>query len=586
MDPSSGIQATDRATLLSPQRPRSSGPTEKASTTGVKEKHNVGPTEVLTAHAERFRMRLIRDFRLLENLNEMEQGLEAPKYHPEDIENRKKRNKILSENPYALVKFSPIPKLLSVVTKQERRFKRIKCRETTYPPLDMWANWVVESNLFQNFMLVLIIFNAVLLIVDAEIGESTDPKYINTVRIVRTCDYCCLWIFIAEIILKWIDDFKSFWKNGWNELDFYVTVVSILPELIRLVNSDASGSGMVQTLSFLRVLRITRLLKMVSRFEQARIILMAVTKAFSAMSFILLLLALFMWMFALMGEVIFVRYTQYDGRSHGTQLLYQKAFSDILWSFATLFQLMTLDHWLETLLDLLKVMTTQYESTITVVYILSWIWVGSFVFKNIFAGIMVNNFQTIRNDLHWEKKEKEAKSEVDKFKREFTEELRRVEEDNISDDLIFPAQANTSDTDEVRPIHAIPSIAVHGADDANADDKLSAQEKDFTLATSLVQKRSALSMWSHMSVSSLPFSEHIEMMETLPESNEAVKQAQWDNIVQRHVDLTNRPTTEAVWSRDVLFKFYQAMENMQENLQERSDILSLLNLALLQIHDR
>lgn len=55
-------------------------------------------------------MRLIRDFRLLENLNEMEQGLEAPKYHPEDIEDPKKINKILIENPYALVKFSPITK--------------------------------------------------------------------------------------------------------------------------------------------------------------------------------------------------------------------------------------------------------------------------------------------------------------------------------------------------------------------------------------------------------------------------------------------------------------------------------------------
>ncbi|CAK8695034.1 unnamed protein product [Clavelina lepadiformis] len=307
------------------------------------------PVEFLTSYAERFRMRLIRDFRLLENVNEMEQGLEAPKYHPNDIENEHCRNRILSENPYALVKFSPISKLTGIVSKQERRWKRIKCRETAYPPLDMWANWVVESNPFQNFMLVLILVNAVLLVVDAEIGESTDPQLINVVRIIRTCDYCCLWIFVIEIVLKWIDDFKTFWKNVWNELDFYITIVSILPEVIRWFNGDAISSSLMSSLSFLRVLRITRLLKMVSRFEQARIILMSVSKAFSAMSFILLLLALFMWMFALMGEVIFGRYTQYDGRTEGIRLIYQKAFSGILWSFATLFQLMTLDHWLETL---------------------------------------------------------------------------------------------------------------------------------------------------------------------------------------------------------------------------------------------
>ena len=60
-------------------------------------------------------------------------------------------------------------------------------------------------------------------------------------------------------------------------------------------------------------------------------------------------------------------------------------------------------------------MKSSYESTITVIYILAWIWVGSFVFKNIFAGIMVNNFQTIRNDMHWEKREKEAKNEVKQY---------------------------------------------------------------------------------------------------------------------------------------------------------------------------
>uniref|UniRef100_H2Y4N6 Ion transport domain-containing protein n=1 Tax=Ciona savignyi TaxID=51511 RepID=H2Y4N6_CIOSA len=444
------------------------------------------------------------------------------------------------------------------------------------PPLDMWANWVVESNLFQNCMLVLIVFNAILLIVDAEIGETTDPDYIGAVRIIRTCDYCCLWIFIAEIILKWIDDFKSFWKNGWNELDFYVTVVSVLPEVLL----DASGSGMIQALRFLRVLRITRLLKMVSRFEQARIILMAVSKAFSAMSFILLLLALFMWMFALMGEVIFVRY--YDGRAQGTQLLYQTAFSDILWSFATLFQLMTLDHWLETLLDLLKVMTTQYESTITVVYILAWIWVGSFVFKNIFAGIMVNNFQTIRNDLHWEKKEKEAKNEVDKFQKEFTDELRKAEEDAISDGLYTTHLLIVS----LSFSSFQPQTSHDEVDAAAAEEKK--EREDYTLASSLVQKRSTLSMWSQLS--SLPAGSdvvsNLDEIAGYTETDEIVRQAQWDNIVQRHLDLVATPSTETVWPRDILFKFYQAMENLQENLQERNDIISLLNHALLQIHDR
>lgn len=122
-------------------------------------------------------MRLIRDFRLLENLNEMEQGLEAPKYHPEDVEDPKNQLKLLRDNPYALVKFSSIPKFKGTISKQERRWKRIKCRETKYLPMDLWANWVVESNWFQNFMLILIIFNAILLVADGELGENDNASY-------------------------------------------------------------------------------------------------------------------------------------------------------------------------------------------------------------------------------------------------------------------------------------------------------------------------------------------------------------------------------------------------------------------------
>ena len=40
-------------------------------------------------------MKLIRDFRLLENLTEMEAGLEAPKYHASDVADKAKREKLL-----------------------------------------------------------------------------------------------------------------------------------------------------------------------------------------------------------------------------------------------------------------------------------------------------------------------------------------------------------------------------------------------------------------------------------------------------------------------------------------------------------
>ena len=529
------------------------------------EKQENMATEVLCEHAERFRMRLIRHFRLLENLNEMEIILETPKYHPVDILNDAIRLELLEHNPYALVKFASIPRKIGAITKQERRWRRIRCRETNYPPLDLWANWVVGSNWFQNIVLLVIFLNAIVLIVEGEISSRiySDPSLVLAVQIIRTIDYCCLWIFVLEIFLKWIDDFKIFWKSGWNQLDFIVTVVSFLPDILQWLTRNSqvnTGSTLFATLGIFRVLRIIRLMKVVSRFEQARIILLSVSKAFSAMSFILLLLALFMWIFALMGQVIFARYTRFDGRESGIQLTYQKAFSNILWSFATLFQLMTLDHWLAVLKDLLRVMTDAYDSIVTILFLMGWIWIGSFVFKNIFAGIMVNNFQTIRNDLHWEKKEKEAKYEVDKFKKEITEGV--LVGESLSLEQVKGGLAGRSVADLLE----------------NTKGEGDLEEGKLMTSVQAFKVPSGLSLISYLS-NLTPQRDQL-----LPKDK--FKKAKWENIVQRHMELTHMIPGEILWSRDILFRYFQTMELMQENLKERTEIIKLLNLAVLQLHDQ
>ena len=50
----------------------------------------------------------------------------------------------------------------------------------------------------------------------------------------------------------------------------------------------------------------------------------------------------------------------------------------------TLFQLFTLDQWYKVYNDLVKVVGPAFTCT----YILLWVWIGSFVFRNLFVGIM------------------------------------------------------------------------------------------------------------------------------------------------------------------------------------------------------
>ena len=90
-------------------------------------------------------------------------------------------------------------------------------------------------------------------------------------------------VFITEIVLKWIDNFRGFWKNPWNIFDFVVTVVvsslkylswsfwnnivlslqSAVPLIIMLL-TNARTSQFTVIAKQLAVFRIIRALKMVS----------------------------------------------------------------------------------------------------------------------------------------------------------------------------------------------------------------------------------------------------------------------------------------------------------------------------------
>ena len=57
-----------------------------------------------------------------------------------------------------------------------------------------------------------------------EYSNSNNPDTEGLRLALDIFDYCSLFLFMVEIVLKWLDDFSNFWKNGWNIFDFIVTV--------------------------------------------------------------------------------------------------------------------------------------------------------------------------------------------------------------------------------------------------------------------------------------------------------------------------------------------------------------------------
>ncbi|KAK1158100.1 cation channel sperm-associated protein 2-like [Acipenser oxyrinchus oxyrinchus] len=296
--------------------------------------------------AEIIRSKLIHSFYLLDHMQEELRG--TPKYSTKDVLDPAVLNRLMLEDSHQLMRFEICPLRCSVITDQDRRRNRLKNRCAYYPPLNMWAHWVLESEIFVNTILFLIILNTIVLGVQAEVFDNMDPSMDMLKLALDVLDWSILDIFLIEILLKWIDNFVSFWKSTWNIFDFVVTVLSILPELMKA--QEGLNSSNLDFVKLIRIFRILRSLKMVSKFRQVRIIVLAISKAFKAMSFILLLLVVFTYIFAVAGVIFFQSYT----RSDRPDLIYNKNFKDIPSTFVTLFILFTMDHWYALLQDTRK----------------------------------------------------------------------------------------------------------------------------------------------------------------------------------------------------------------------------------------
>lgn len=112
----------------------------------------------------------------------------------------------------------------------------------------------------EKFILVIIIFNAVLLFLQ----ESGIQNY--TISILDTC---CSFIFLVEMIAKvreW--GWKQYWSSGWNRLDGTLVILS-LPSLIAyLFPVDAMDLSILMVLRMLRVFRFFRLIHAFPGFTQ------------------------------------------------------------------------------------------------------------------------------------------------------------------------------------------------------------------------------------------------------------------------------------------------------------------------------
>ncbi|KAI9209050.1 Ion transport protein-domain-containing protein [Polychytrium aggregatum] len=466
-----------------------------------------------------FRSKLIEEFQLLDNISNSSAGGRAPTHTSRDIADPKARKLILLEDPYQCIKFQPFKRtqLTDEFALTDRRLTRTRNRRIV--PIGAWAGWITHHKWFEGFMLVVIVSNSVMLGVHAELA-GTQESYWFLFQFIKIFDDFCLLMFVLEIVLKWMDSFWNFWKDGWNIADFAITVLSAIPELVDLTGTVGSNSSISKILNEMGTLRILRALKMVARFGTLKIIVMTIIQAFQSMAMIMLLVGLVAYMYAVIGIHLYAGSDTPNNTSP-----FANAFVNVESSMRTLFQLITLDSWD----PINRYLATVADPVISQIFVISWVWLGAFIFRNIFVGVMVHNFDKISDKLKSEREEMSRLKKYEKMRRKLNKEL------EIQGNL----QRVGTTTEPIR----------------------------------------------ESGLEHLPKSDQVmQSIQKLLLTNQEISEG-WEKTVQETLRAMTAIPTETMWSRDTLFKYFQIMETLQENMREYQELQMMAAWLLMEMHD-
>ncbi|XP_054421041.1 cation channel sperm-associated protein 2 [Pteronotus mesoamericanus] len=513
--------------------------------------------------ADAIRSRLIDTFSLIEHLQGLSQAV--PRHTIREILDPSHQKKLMLGDQHQLVRFYVKPRHVERITHGRRLTSRFLVRCSHRPPLSLWAGWVLECPLFTNFIIFLIFLNTIVLMVEIELLESSNTKLWSLKLTLEVAAWFILLIFILEILLMWLSSFFLFWKNAWNVFDFVVTILSLLPEVVVLVGV----TGQSVWLQLLRICRVLRSLKLFTRFRQVRVIILALARALKSMTFLLMLLIIFFYIFAVTGIYFFENYT----RSTRQDLKYHMFFSDLLNSLVTVFILFTMDHWYALLQETWKV--PEVSRTFSSIYVILSLLLGSIIFRNIIVAMMVTNFQTIRNELNEEMAHLEVQHKADIFKRQIIQRRQNLSPEALRSSL---SKMDTRDTSQQTESMDLSETFKEESENSATEEGLRASESKTRESWSKKKRTSFSSSSSPSFVSSFSESRNFD----------SIGQLDWETHVHQNLPgLMDMDQEErVVWPRDSLFRYFELLEKLQYNLEERKRLQEFAVQALMSFEDK
>ncbi|XP_014801819.1 PREDICTED: voltage-dependent L-type calcium channel subunit alpha-1S isoform X2 [Calidris pugnax] len=259
--------------------------------------------------------------------------------------------------------------------------------------------YVVTSSYFEYLMFFLILLNTICLGMQ-HYNQSAEMNHISDILNVAFTI-----LFTLEMILKLMAfKAKGYFGDPWNVFDFLIVIGSIIDVILSEIDDSDDNSRV--SITFFRLFRVMRLVKLLSRGEGVRTLLWTFIKSFQALPYVALLIVMLFFIYAVIGMQMFGKIAMVDG----TQINRNNNFQTFPQAVLLLFRCATGEAWQEILLDCSYGKQCDPESDFSegeeytcgtgfaYFYFISFYMLCAFLIINLFVAVIMDNFDYLTRD--------------------------------------------------------------------------------------------------------------------------------------------------------------------------------------------
>ncbi|XP_033017962.1 voltage-dependent L-type calcium channel subunit alpha-1C isoform X28 [Lacerta agilis] len=280
--------------------------------------------------------------------------------------------------------------------------------------------YVVNSTYFEYLMFILILLNTICLAMQHHGQSCIFKEAMNILNMLFTG------LFTVEMVLKLIAfKPKGYFSDPWNVFDFLIVIGSIIDVILSETNNAEENSRI--SITFFRLFRVMRLVKLLSRGEGIRTLLWTFIKSFQALPYVALLIVMLFFIYAVIGMQVFGKIALNDT----TDINRNNNFQTFPQAVLLLFRCATGEAWQEIMLACLPDKKCDPESlesnnstegehscgsSFAIFYFISFYMLCAFLIINLFVAVIMDNFGLLNTGLVYS-----GPHHLDEFKRIWAE---------------------------------------------------------------------------------------------------------------------------------------------------------------------